>query len=304
MSAHRRLPPLIALRAFEAVGKHLSFSKAADELAVSQSAVSHHIKHLEDELGSALFVRQTRSISLTPTGVAYLAVVRQAFDLIATGTRAARVPARAPVRVSLLSSFASNWLMQRLGRFSSAYPDIELKLEPSIALADVGGSGADVAIRYGLGGWPDVEARLFLREQITPVCSPALLAQGPTIDTPEDLLKHTILCSYSSNPFEWIAWCKAADVDLGPAKHAHLTDYNIVLQAALDGYGVAIGRKCLIDDKLRQGLLVAPFPDLVISADIGYWIVTPREGPSVGAEALIAWLYAEAAIHERDRLVA
>ncbi|HEV2675025.1 MAG TPA: transcriptional regulator GcvA [Aliidongia sp.] len=298
----RRLPPLAALRAFEAAGRLMSFSKAGEELLVSQSAVSHHIHTLEASLGVPLFVRQVRAVSLTPEGARYLATVRQAFDLLVEGTDAVAAATKATVRVSLLASFATHWLVPRLGRFRARHPGIDLALDPSVGLVDLEASGADLAIRYGQGNWPGAAASKLMDERISPVVSPALLARGPAIAVPGDLLGHEILFSYSRSLFEWDSWGKAAGLDLATARRSLLHDYNIVLQAALDGQGVAMGRRRLIGDKLATGLLVQPL-SITVHAGIAWWLVLPRRKPSRAAAAFLDWLVDEAAMDEFDSSV-
>ncbi|HLY91022.1 MAG TPA: transcriptional regulator GcvA [Acetobacteraceae bacterium] len=298
----RRLPPLAALRAFEAAGRLLSFSKAGDELLVSQSAVSHQIRQLEASLGVPLFRREVRRVSLTPEGATYFATVRRAFDLLAEGTEAVAAPTKATVRVSLLASFATHWLVPRLGRFRARHPGVALALEPSIALVDLETGGADLAIRYGRGGWPGVNARKLMDEAVSPVASPALMARGPA-DAPGDLLGHELLFSYSPRLFEWESWSRAAGLDLGTARRSLLHDYNIVLQAALDGQGIAMGRRRLIRDELAAGRLVQPFA-LQIRGDIAWWLVLPRRKLGPAAQAFVDWLDEEAATDEFDSSIA
>ena len=293
----RRLPPLTALRAFEAAGRLLSFSKAGNELLVSQSAISHHIQALEASLGQALFVRKTRAVSLTPAGARYLATVAQAFDLLAAGTEALAVETRTAVRVSLLASFATHWLVPRLGRFRARHPAIELMLEPSVGVVDLAAGGADLAIRYGLGGWPGVDARVLMPEWIAPVLSPARLSRGPAIGAPADLLGHDILFSYSRTLFEWDAWTRAAGLDLATARRSLLHDYNIVLQAALDGHGVAMGRRRLIADRLAAGTLVQPLT-LTVHDGIAWWLVLPKRKLTRAAGHFVDWLVEEAAMDQ------
>lgn len=295
----RRLPPLAALRAFEAAGRLLSFSKAGDELLVSQSAVSHHIHALEASLGVPLFVRRTRAVDLTPEGERYLATVRQAFDLLVAGTDAVSAQTKATVRVSLLASFATHWLVPRLGRFRDRHPGIDLALDPSVGVVDIEESGADLAIRYGQGDWPGVEPRMLMPDRISPVMSPALLARGPKVERPEDLLGHDLLFSYSRKLFEWPAWTEAAGLDLATARRTLLHDYNIVLQAALDGQGVCMGRQCLIADKLAAGTLIQPLP-LSVDAGIAWWLVLPTRKPSRAAAAFLDWLTEEAAMDQSN----
>lgn len=299
MVFRRRLPALSSLRAFEAAGRHLSFSRAADELLITQSAVSHHVRKIEEELGVRLFLRQKRSVSLTPEGKSYLACLSQAFDLMAKGTDEARTPGRRTLRVSLLASFATHWLIPRLPRFTASHPDIDLVLKPSVHPADLTAEPIDLSIRYGRGGWNGAQAQLFLAERITPVCSPALLARTATPSRAEDLTQHKLLLSFSTDPFEWLLWSEMAGVDLAHAPSLMLHDYNIVLQAVVDGQGMAIGRHCLIEDLLRSNALVMPFPDLIVSEGIGYWIILPDHAKSQ-AKAFAQWLIREAATTKHE----
>jgi LysR family transcriptional regulator, glycine cleavage system transcriptional activator len=290
----RRMPPLATLNAFEAAGRLLSFSRAAGELLITQSAVSHHIRKLETALETRLFIRRTRAIELTPAGAAYLAVLTDAFDRIAEGTQhLRRVPERAVLKLSLLSSFATHWLIPRLPRFATRHPEIDLQLETSIGLSDIAQGEAQMAIRYGRGDWPGIAAALLMPERLSPVCSPAFFSRYPLV-RPGDLSGLPLLFSYSRNPFEWSAWAAANDFDLAAARSVMLHDYNIVLQAALDGQGVAIGRHRLIAEALRAGTLVQPFPDRVLAPPaVGYWLVTRSGAKDAAVAALVAWLREE-----------
>lgn len=289
----RRLPPLNTLRVFEAVGRLLSFGKAADELHITQSAVSHQIRNLEADLGVALFIRKTRAIELTAEGRRYLAAMQQVFDLLAQSTSDIVKNERVDVRISLLSSFATNWLIPRLRHFNLEYPDINLQIEPGIGLVDLASGQVDLAIRYGHGAWRGVDSRLLLAERLSPVCSPELLARGPALRQPIDLLGHSLLLSYSKEPFEWTAWSQAAGVDLSTAQKSMLHDYNIVLQAALDGQGVAMGRQVLIRDKLKAGSLVQPFSQFV-AGNIGHYLVTAPGKLPRHVQCFADWICREA----------
>lgn len=293
MRASSALPPLHALRAFEAVGRLLSFRRAGEELLISQSAVSHHIRQLENYLGVRLFHRQPRSISLTREGAAYLAQISTAFAVIADSTRAlhGRI-GRARVKVSLLPSFAANWLVPRLKRFHARHPDIDIDLDPTLDLADLAGGEVDLAIRYGDGRWPRCEARLLMAERLTPVVSPTLLPADQGDWQVSDLYGQTALLS--RNPVDWDIWAEAAGFNLGLMPAIQLTDYNIVLQAAVDGQGVAMGRLLLVQDRLRSGGLIAPFSDVILSDRAGHWLVTAQtRKPSPATETFVTWLCAE-----------
>ena len=298
MRASPALPPLHALRAFEAVGRLLSFRRAGEELLITQSAVSHHIRQLEEALGLRLFERKARSIALTTAGERYLEVVSRAFGVLAEGTAdLSALRARQSLRVSLLPSFAANWLVPRLGRFRDAHPSVDVELDPTLRLVDLTAGEADIAIRYGDGRWPDARAELLIAERLTPVLSPAL-AQEHRLQDPAELLAMPLLLT--KRPFDWDIWAAKAGVDLTAARTIQLTDYNIVLQAAIDGEGVALGRTVLIEDRLRAGLLVAPCPHVVISPRAGHWLLTPeRRRPSPAVQAFVHWIGREAEVRPR-----
>ncbi len=285
------LPPLPALRVFEAVGRLMSFRKAGEELLITQSAVSHHIRQLEAALGARLFTRRPRGIDLTEEGRRYHAATVRAFAEIAAATAALRAEAgRTAVRVSLLPSFAANWLVARLASFQAGHPEIRLELDPTLRLVDLAANEADLAIRYGDGNWPGAEPQLLMEERLAPVASPALaagLAAAP------DLLRHPLLLT--QNPTDWQIWADAAGLDIAKATTLQLIDYNIAIQAALDGQGIAMGRLLLLRDHLRSGRLVQPFPEIAISPKAAHWLLLPRGGASPGAARFARWLLAQVA---------
>jgi len=293
MRSARSLPALVSLRAFEAAARRLSFSQAAQELFVTQSAVSHHIQRLEAELGVALFERRTRAVALTAAGQAYYERVHAAFELLRQGTDEIRGPAaaRSKLRVGLLASFATRWLAPRLAAFAAAHPDIDLQLLPDIALADVAGGEVDVAIRYGRGAWPGVRARLLMPERLSVVCAPALIAGKKRPRSPDDLLRYPLLASHARHPFEWDAWARHYGLDLGRVRPVRLHDYNIVVEAAVAGQGLAMGRHRLIGAQLASGALVEALPGATLVAPrIGWWLVTPRRALGDAAQRFHAWL--------------
>jgi LysR family transcriptional regulator, glycine cleavage system transcriptional activator len=281
VALHKDLPPLLALRAFEAVARHLSFIKAASELSVTQSALSHQVQKLEQHLGKPLFIRRTRAIDLTADGQQYYDEIRPALDAIAAATRAQRAtPSTTVLRVGLLASFATLWLAPRLADFLNRYPHIQVELLPAIQLADVTGAEVDLAIRYGKGDWPDVLATRLMPEVISPVCSPSFKARqnGP------------LLMATSHRPFEWTDWSAHYQVDLIHHPRVMLHDYNIVVEAAVAGQGIAMGRHRLIERRLQDGSLVEAFDWPPYHSDIGYWLIAP-EGPATEAAACFSqWL--------------
>jgi len=292
----RDLPNLLALRAFEAAGRHLSFTRAAEELFLTQGAISRHVRGLEDELGVKLFHRRARSLELTAQGAAYLATVRQAFDLLASGSRQVRTSrTRIRLKVALTASFAANWLLPRLPHFATAHPDIGIDFEPGIQMIDLSAEGIDAAIRYGRGAWPGLDSTALMLEEVFPVCSPAVLSKAPPLHTVADLVHHNLLLSGPRS--DWDDWAAAVGLDLQSVpRQTMLYDYNLVLQAAIDGMGIALGRRILIEDRLKSGQLVQALPQTLRDAR-GYYLVTlPARRDDKSIDAFRKWLLAEAAV--------
>ncbi len=283
MALHKDLPPLLALRAFEAVARHLSFIKAASELSVTQSALSHQVQKLEQHLGKPLFIRRTRAIDLTADGQRYYDEIRPALDAIAAATRAQRqLPSATVLRIGLLASFATLWLAPRLAEFLNRYPHIQVELLPAIQLANVAAAEVDLAIRYGKGDWPDVRATRLMAEVISPVCSPAFKAS--------QLHNGPLLMATSHRPFEWTDWSQHYQVDLEHHPRVMLHDYNIVVEAAVAGQGIAMGRHRLIQRRLQDGSLVEAFDWPPYHSDIGYWLIAPQGSTGEAAECFSQWL--------------
>jgi LysR family glycine cleavage system transcriptional activator len=293
MRASPDMPPLQSLRAFEAAARLLSFRRAADELAISQSAVSHHVAKIERFLGVRLFVRKARSVELTPAAGRFVMQIQKGFAAIALATAGIRrTQAREKLCISLLPSFAANFLVRRLPDFLAREPSIEITLDPTLDLADVAASAADFAIRYGDGAYPDVAKRLLRVERLLVVASPAFLKSKRKIAGPKDVRRFPLLTGLRLA--DWTAWSAAKGVDLRDGDFRQLTDYNIVLQAAIDGQGLAIGRQLLVAEHLASGRLVPVFPDAVESPRLGYWLVTARHRRySKAMTAFAEWLRAE-----------
>lgn len=272
----RRLPPLNALRAFEAGARHLSFTRASDELHVTQAAVSHQVKALEEYLGVALFRRLTRRLVLTEAGRALLPVVGDAFDRIAdTAERLQGDDEERGLTVSLTPSFGARWLGQRLGRFWARHPDIDLKLHHSSRLADFRRDEVDMAVRWGCGDWSGLEAEFLMRAGFTPVCSPALLEGPHPLQQPADLAHHTLL--HEEDYEDWAQWLLVAKVEGVDARRGPVIDDPSTLdRATLEGQGVALGRTALIREHLAAGRLVRPF-SLDLETDYAYYLVYPQQ---------------------------
>ena len=298
----RRLPPLNALRAFEAAGRHLSFTKAAAELHVTPAAVSHQVKALEDTLGVKLFRRLTRGLLLTDAGQALLPGLGKGFDGLAAAVEGlSGLEDGGVLTVSVLQSLAAKWLVPRLDRFHDAHPDIDLRVSSATRLVDFARDDVDLAIRYGLGRWPGLRADLLRTEELFPVCSPALLEGPHPLKQPDDLRHHTLLHDESWKVVfigafpEWSAWLEAAGVgDIDATHGPGMSPSAMVIQAALDGQGVALGRSVLVEADLADGRLVKPF-EPTIPLDYAYYVVCPEsaaERPKVAA--FRQWIMAEA----------
>lgn len=292
MRSAKDLPPLPSVRVFEAVARLSSFRRAGDELLITQSAVSHHIRQLEAHLGTRLFERHAKSISLTPSGARYFAIVSQSLGMLADATcELTGESRRSRLRVSLLPSFAANWLIPRLADFRARHPSIEVDLDPTLRTVDLAAGEADLAIRYGDGRVPGVRIERLARERLTPILSPALAASQP-LTRPSDLRAHTILLTMRET--EWELWTEAAGVSLSDLRRVQLSDYNIVLQAAADGQGVAIGRGHMIAGALAAGRVCAPL-DVAIETDaFAYWLLSrERRRPSEAERDFGAWLHGQ-----------
>jgi LysR family transcriptional regulator, glycine cleavage system transcriptional activator len=290
----RRLPPLNALRAFEAAARHLSFTRAADELHVTQTAISHQIKGLEERLGVRLFRRLPRGLLLTEEAQRYLPPVRDAFDRIAAATaQLAAGSSSGSLTVSVLPSFAAKWLVPRLGRFRAAHPDLDLRISSSSQLVDFARDDVDVGIRMGRGNYPGLRVDRLFGESVVPVCSPELLSGPHPLRRPADLRHHVLL--HDDDHTGWQLWLELAGVEGVDARRGPiLTDSAMVVQAAADGQGVALARSVLAAGDLAAGRLVRPF-EVSLPHDLAYYLVSPEataEQPKI--RAFRAWVLAEA----------
>jgi LysR family glycine cleavage system transcriptional activator len=273
----RSLPPLNGVRAFEAAARHLSFTEAARELGVTQAAISHQVRGLEERLGLKLFVRRNRALLLSDQGQAYLPAVRQAFDSLHEATeRLLQRDARGPVTVSTTASFATKWLVPRLAMFQRAHPDIEVRISTSTELVDFSRDDVDLGIRYGGGKWDALHADRLLVESLFPVCSPALLKGPKPLRKPADLKNHTLLRVLQQRD-DWQVWLTGAGVKgVDPEKAIEFDLGLTAIQAAIDGLGVMLGHDPLVENDLRAGRLVAPF-DVQIPSVFAYYVVMPPE---------------------------
>jgi LysR family transcriptional regulator, glycine cleavage system transcriptional activator len=292
-----RLPSLNGLRAFEAAARHLSFTQAAFELNVTQTAISHQIKRLEQELGVRLFVRQNRALTLTPQAQDYLPGIRAAFnDLRLATDRLLRTDDDHVLTVSTLASLAAKWLLPRLSAFQEAHPGIDVRITTSPGLVDFQRDNVDAAIRYGRGQWPGVRADWLMADEMFPVCSPALLSGNKPLKCPEDLRDHVLLHTSNTNSDDWRLWLTAAglptDISIRPGITFDLVFMTV--QAAIDGVGVAMGRTSYVQDDIAKGRLVVPFK-IALPTSAGFYLVSPAgRTDSPKLSAFRQWLTASA----------
>jgi DNA-binding transcriptional LysR family regulator len=300
--ALRALPSLDFLKGFEAAGRRLSFTQAAEELFVTQSALSRQVQALEEALGVPLFTRRHRALSLTPAGQAFHRDVVAALNAIAVATDAARGTVRAPgLTLSTTVSFASLWVIPRLANFRTRHPNAEVYISADDRLVDLGRGEVDVAVRYlSDAKAPEGAVRLF-GERMMPVVSPRLVRRGGTpLARPADLARHVLLHlddAEGSTPWlEWSVWLTSnGQPALKPAGALRFKLYDQVIQAAVAGQGVALGRIPLIASHLRDGRLVAPFSKRYDSARGYYAVVAPHAVDRVDVIAFVDWLRDEAA---------
>jgi LysR family glycine cleavage system transcriptional activator len=271
------LPSLTGLRTFEAAARHMSFTLAAAELNVTQTAISHQIRRLEEQLGMPLFIRRNRGLVLTQEAQDYLPSIRSAFEDLRRATeRLQRSSRDGLLTVSTTASLATKWLVSRVAAFQDTHPGIEVRITTSAHLVDFRRDEVDIAVRYGRGSWPGLRADWLMAEQIFPVCSPALLGGRRPLRRPEDLAHHTLLHTMVSRE-DWQLWLTASGLPLSIATRRGLMfDQGFMaVQAAVEGLGVALGRTHLVEVDIVAGRLLAPF-DIVLPQDAGYYVVTPE----------------------------
>jgi LysR family glycine cleavage system transcriptional activator len=290
------LPSLNGLRAFEASARLMSFTQAAAELNVTQTAISHQIRRLEEQLGVKLFIRQNRGLALTREAESYLPAVRSAFDDLRLATdRLRRSERDARLTVSTTASLATKWLVSRVAAFQDAHPGLEVRITTSPYLVDFRREEVDIAVRYGRGSWAGLRAHWLMAERLFPVCAPALLNGTRKLRRPEDLAHHILLHTTSFGD-DWRLWLTAAGLPQSIAARRGLTfDQGFMaIQAAVEGLGVALGRGHLVEADIAAGRLVAPF-DVELPQDAGYYVVTPEATADAPNIALFRnWLVASA----------
>jgi LysR family transcriptional regulator of beta-lactamase len=289
MEMSRAQLPLNALRAFEASARHLSFTRAAIELCVTQAAVSHQVKGLEQRLGAGLFRRLPRGLALTDEGLALLPVVRDSFDRMGDVLErfsAGRV--MEVLSVGVVGTFAVGWLLPRLPAFHEAYPFVDLRLFTNNNRIDIAGEGLDCAVRFGDGAWHGTEAAPLFAAPMTPLCAPAVAER---LRTPEALKLEVLLRSYRAD--DWPDWFAAAGVTPPPIRGPVFDSSWVMVEAAMQGVGVALAPSMMFARDLEQGRLVRPFSQEVGSGMYWLtWLKSRAVTPALGA--FRAWLAEQA----------
>ncbi|NKB58736.1 MAG: transcriptional regulator GcvA [Alphaproteobacteria bacterium] len=294
------LPSTPALRTFEAAARLLNFTRAAEELSLTQGAVSHQMRELEALLGVRLFERKARGLLLTEAGRTYLPYAREALERLRAGAESLRRDRRDRVlTVTMSPNFANKWLVPRLGDFADAHSEIDLRISASRQHVDFATDDIDLGIRHGTGDWPHLHVTRLCPEWYFPVCSPAFAAEA-SITTPFDLAHCRLL--HDQERTRWREWFAAFGVDEAATRQGPIfSDTSLAIDAAVAGQGVALARSALATLDLKAERLIRPVTASV-PAPIAYWIVCPKgtaEQPSI--EAFRAWLQSEA---ERDQEVA
>jgi LysR family glycine cleavage system transcriptional activator len=287
------LPPPIALRSFEAAARNLSFTRAASELNVTQAAISHQVKLLEQNLGVPLFVRLTRKILLTTEGQSLYSVVNESFNSIAEVSESLRRGTEDEIlNVSLTPYFSAKWLTVRLSRFWASHPKIDLRLHHTAQPGNFEQNEIDIAISWGQDDWSGLDTRLLLSARVVPVCSPGLITRDRPLNSIDDLYQYTLL--HENDYSLWTLWLKRSGVkDVNLRRGSTMDDANVILQAAIDGQGIALGADLLLQDELASGKLIMPF-DPTLSMKYAYYIVYQAgalERPKINA--FYQWLLQE-----------
>jgi len=289
-----RLPPLNALKAFEAAARHEIFTRAAEELCVTQGAVSHQVKALEAELAVKLFNRERQRLIITEAGKDYLTVVRDALDRIAVGTERLLQRQNAGVlTVSTSPDFAAKWLVHRLGHFADAHPGIDLRVSATLHHVDFAREEVDLAVRHGEGSCPGLDTVRLSAEQLFAVCSPKLISGRRRLNKPADILNFPLL--HLDSRADWTNWLQAAGLDGADVMHGPvLNRASMVIDAAINGQGIALARTTLAAWDIINGRLVRPFSESLRLSKT-YWIVCPKATATVPKIVTFRdWLLAEA----------
>lgn len=285
---YRRLPPMHALAAFEAVARHLSFTRAAEELCLTDSAVSHRIRQLEDHLGCRLFVRMSRQVVLTPQGEAFLVSVRECLRQLDDASWGLRNDGKTHLRISALPAFASYWLLRRIGDFQAAHPEVELEIETTAKLANLTQGAIQIGIRLGGGDYPGLESYRLFNDCLFPVASPRYIERFGPMRSPGDLQGAVLL---RNRKVPWRQWTEAAGLAWGePASGPIFSDGGSVLDACIGGQGVALGRTSLVAEAIEHGMLRAVGSFAARPAWQLHLVHSPESGRRIEVQKFKAWL--------------
>ena len=297
---HSRLPPLPAIRAFEAAARHGGFQSAGEELHVSAGAIAHHVKQLESWLGVPLFQRLPRGVTLTAAGRRYAQALRPLLDGLAEASDSIkRQGDERVVTVTSVPSLVARWLMPRLGRLRERHPEIDMRVLASLHPADFAREGVDVAIRLGRGPYPGLKADVLMEEWFSAVCSPAFLAAAPELRTPADLLHQPLLHDELEpripDEINWMQWLRNFGVAYTGATRPSFSHTYLTLEAAINGQGVALAAEPFIAEDLRCGRLVRVFPQRVRGPYRFHLLRPPEAEARAAVRAFCEWIKAEAA---------
>lgn len=298
----KRLPPLNALRVFDSAARHLSFTKAAEELFVTQAAVSHQIKTLEEFLGLKLFRRRNRSLLLTEEGQSYYLDIKEIFSSINEATRKLLArSAKGALTVSLSPSFAIQWLVPRLSGFNQAYPGIDVRIQAVDREEDKLADDVDVAIFYGRGNWTGLRTDRLYAEYLIPVCAPSLLTGEKPLKTPSDLIYHTLL--HDTSRRDWQAYVRQLEIQnqINVQQGPIFSHSSMVIQAAVHGQGVALVNNVMARSEIESGRLVRPFPDVLVSKNAFYLVCQDSQAELGKIAAFRQWILSQA-VNEQEKL--
>ncbi len=299
MAIRRKLPPLNALTSFEAAARLASFTKAANELGVTQAAVSHQILLLEEHFGFPLFNRVHRKVELTQKGKTLSAAARDAFDLVSSCVAdISRGDHTGGLTICASVAFSQFWLLPRISEFSRQYPEIDLRILSQENISNIGSGEIDIAIRFGSGMWPDGKAELLFEDEIFPVCSPDYARSEAQISVPQDLINHPLIWNDTNDPTwtGWGEWLAAFSVQTHKKTFGlRCSFYTEAIYAALRGQGIALGWKLLVEDMLHENRLVR-VTEAAVKTRNAYFVVVPKgRTRSDATNFFLTWLRTRAA---------
>jgi LysR family glycine cleavage system transcriptional activator len=292
----RRLPPLNSLKAFEATARHLSFTKAAEELNVTAGAVSQQVKTLEEYLGQKLFKRKNRQIFTTTSAQLCLPHLSAGLDKLAEAMMIIQEHGLdKPLTITIPPTFASRWLMPRLNDFKQKHPEIEVRIDASNEMVDLVNEDIDVGIRFGTGDYAGLDSDFLFSQEVFPVCSPEILKTGPRLKTPEDLKHYTLLhgeyFTKDSAQVDWDMWFATVGINSIDTSHGlHFSQHDLVVQAAIQGHGVALVGSVVIDNDLKEGRLVQLFESRIPLEFSYYFICSKTKTEQTRVKAFRKWV--------------